>query len=159
MQNMVASCDVKFPIRLEGLAYAHASFANVRRPCGAPRALPSAVALTPLSALLSMSRSCFRASSTACARPRSCCSSSCPARWSSPAGRHEAAAATPQNAQERTFCVRALSDAAANPRAQNRSDVYEAFENIYPVLSEFRKTERVAVPTLPAPDAGGAGPA
>ena len=31
MQNMVASCDVKFPIRLEGLAYAHASFANVRR--------------------------------------------------------------------------------------------------------------------------------
>lgn len=30
IQNIVASCDVKFPIRLEGLAYAHASFANVR---------------------------------------------------------------------------------------------------------------------------------
>ena len=155
MQNMVASCDVKFPIRLEGLAYAHASFANVRRPCGAPRALPSAVALTPLSALLSMSRSCFRASSTACARPRSCCSSSCPARWSSPAGRRAAAAETPR--QHLFACV--VSDTAAELRAQNRSDVYEAFENIYPVLSEFRKTERVAVPTLPAPDAGGAGPA
>ena len=35
--------------------------------------------------------------------------------------------------------------------------MYEAFENIYPVLSEFRKNERVAVPTLPAPDSG-AGP-
>jgi transcription initiation factor TFIID TATA-box-binding protein len=31
VQNIVASCDVKFPIRLEGLAYAHASFANARR--------------------------------------------------------------------------------------------------------------------------------
>ena len=30
MQNIVASCDVKFPIKLEGLAFAHASFANVR---------------------------------------------------------------------------------------------------------------------------------
>jgi hypothetical protein len=30
IQNMVASCDVKFPIRLEGLALASGVFANVR---------------------------------------------------------------------------------------------------------------------------------
>jgi transcription initiation factor TFIID TATA-box-binding protein len=28
VQNIVASCDVKFPIRLEGLVYAHGQFAN-----------------------------------------------------------------------------------------------------------------------------------
>jgi hypothetical protein len=30
IQNIVGSCDVKFPIRLEGLAYAHSLFASVR---------------------------------------------------------------------------------------------------------------------------------
>lgn len=29
IQNIVGSCDVKFPIRLEGLAYAHSLFASV----------------------------------------------------------------------------------------------------------------------------------
>jgi hypothetical protein len=29
IQNMVGSCDVKFPIRLEGLAYSHGAFSNV----------------------------------------------------------------------------------------------------------------------------------
>lgn len=30
IQNIVGSCDVKFPIRLEGLAYAHAAFSSVQ---------------------------------------------------------------------------------------------------------------------------------
>lgn len=30
VQNIVASCDVKFPIRLEGLAYAHSKYCSVR---------------------------------------------------------------------------------------------------------------------------------
>jgi hypothetical protein len=30
IQNVVASCDCKFPIRLEGLQYSHAYFATVR---------------------------------------------------------------------------------------------------------------------------------
>ena len=30
VQNMVGSCDVKFPIRLEGLAYSHGYFCSVR---------------------------------------------------------------------------------------------------------------------------------
>jgi transcription initiation factor TFIID TATA-box-binding protein len=28
IQNIVASCDVKFPVRLEGLAYAHGNFSS-----------------------------------------------------------------------------------------------------------------------------------
>jgi TATA-box binding protein (TBP) (component of TFIID and TFIIIB) len=28
IQNIVGSCDVKFPIRLEGLAYSHGQFSN-----------------------------------------------------------------------------------------------------------------------------------
>uniref|UniRef100_A0A453JIZ8 TATA-box-binding protein n=1 Tax=Aegilops tauschii subsp. strangulata TaxID=200361 RepID=A0A453JIZ8_AEGTS len=28
IQNIVASCDVKFPIRLEGLAYSHGAFSS-----------------------------------------------------------------------------------------------------------------------------------
>jgi hypothetical protein len=31
IQNIVASCDVKFPIRLEGLAYSHGAFSSVSR--------------------------------------------------------------------------------------------------------------------------------
>jgi hypothetical protein len=31
IQNIVGSCDVKFPIRLEGLAYSHGYFATVSR--------------------------------------------------------------------------------------------------------------------------------
>lgn len=33
IQNMVGSCDVQFPIRLEGLAYAHQTFSSVRKIC------------------------------------------------------------------------------------------------------------------------------
>ena len=29
LQNIVGSCDVKFPIRLEGLAYSHGHFSSV----------------------------------------------------------------------------------------------------------------------------------
>lgn len=31
IQNIVGSCDVKFPIRLEGLAYSHGHFSSVSR--------------------------------------------------------------------------------------------------------------------------------
>ena len=32
IQNIVGSCDVKFPIRLEGLAYSHGMFSSVFHP-------------------------------------------------------------------------------------------------------------------------------
>jgi len=31
IQNIVGSCDVKFPIRLEGLAYSHGAFSSVSK--------------------------------------------------------------------------------------------------------------------------------
>ncbi|TEB36163.1 hypothetical protein FA13DRAFT_1727730 [Coprinellus micaceus] len=45
IQNIVGSCDVKFPIRLEGLAYSHGQFSSyepeVRHPSScAPEAKP-----------------------------------------------------------------------------------------------------------------------
>lgn len=53
IQNMVGSCDVKFPIRLEGLASTHAMFCSVsgrRVPClGAPCChVPALASLCPL---------------------------------------------------------------------------------------------------------------
>lgn len=33
IQNIVGSCDVKFPIRLEGLAYSHSAFSSVSVKC------------------------------------------------------------------------------------------------------------------------------
>lgn len=33
VQNIVGSCDVKFPIRLEGLSYTHRLFCSVCSPC------------------------------------------------------------------------------------------------------------------------------
>jgi len=33
IQNIVGSCDVKFPIRLEGLSYTHSMFSSVRGLC------------------------------------------------------------------------------------------------------------------------------
>ena len=40
IQNIVGSCDVKFPIRLEGLAYSHGQFSSYEpEVCGSPCAL------------------------------------------------------------------------------------------------------------------------
>jgi len=40
IQNIVGSCDVKFPIRLEGLAYSHGQFSSYEpEVCAPPRAL------------------------------------------------------------------------------------------------------------------------
>lgn len=36
IQNMVGSCDVKFPIRLEGLAFSHGHFSSYEPEVGAP---------------------------------------------------------------------------------------------------------------------------
>ena len=36
IQNIVGSCDVKFPIRLEGLCMAHGYFATVSAGCAQP---------------------------------------------------------------------------------------------------------------------------
>ncbi len=136
IQNIVASCDVKFPIRLEGLAFAHASFANVRP------------------------------------RPRLRCAS-VPCLWALIDSHSRSPHAPPVRVQYEPELFPGLIYRMRSPKivllvfvsgkvvltgGKNRDDVYEAFENIYPVLTEFRKTERAALP-LPAPGdaAGGSG--
>jgi transcription initiation factor TFIID TATA-box-binding protein len=48
IQNIVGSCDVKFPIRLEGLAYSHGQFSSYEpEVCESPCAL-SVAFLTPV---------------------------------------------------------------------------------------------------------------
>ena len=58
VQNIVGSTDVKFPIRLEGLAYSHAVFASVRSPSPFPDSLEQLTAweMMHLHTCLSFSR-------------------------------------------------------------------------------------------------------
>jgi len=84
IQNIVASCDVKFPIKLEGLAYAHQPYSNYE-----PELFPGLIyrMLQPKIVLLIF-----------------------------------------------------VSGKIVLTGAKVRDEIYEAFENIYPVLNEFRKT-------------------
>jgi len=83
IQNIVGSCDVRFPIRLEGLAYAHGNFSSYE-----PELFPGLIyrMLKPKVVLLIF-----------------------------------------------------VSGKIVLTGAKQREDVYQAFNNIYPVLSEYRK--------------------
>jgi len=83
IQNIVGSCDVKFPIRLEGLAYSHGNFSSYE-----PELFPGLIyrMISPKVVLLIF-----------------------------------------------------VSGKIVLTGAKLREDIYSAFNNIYPVLSEFRK--------------------
>ena len=156
IQNIVASCDVKFPIRLEGLAYAHASFANVRRPT---RACLCACRLDlTVCVSLSLARSrqyepeLFPGLIYRMRSPKIVLLIFVSGKVVITGGK----ARTQHSSQlVSCLCVRCAWADVFAIAMQRREDVYEAFENIYPVLTEFRKVERAALP-LPLP--GGAGP-
>ncbi|KAG7854578.1 hypothetical protein KL939_004851 [Ogataea angusta] len=84
IQNIVGSCDVKFPIRLEGLAYAHGTFSSYE-----PELFPGLIyrMVKPKIVLLIF-----------------------------------------------------VSGKIVLTGAKQREEIYKAFEAIYPVLSEFRKS-------------------
>lgn len=84
IQNIVGSCDVKFPIRLEGLAFNHGPFSSYE-----PELFPGLIyrMVKPKIVLLIF-----------------------------------------------------VSGKIVLTGAKQRSEIYEAFENIYPVLSNFRKS-------------------
>mmetsp|Transcript_4694 Transcript_4694/g.7290 ORF Transcript_4694/g.7290 Transcript_4694/m.7290 type:complete len:196 (-) Transcript_4694:617-1204(-) len=84
IQNIVGSCDVKFPIRLEGLAYAHGTFSSYE-----PELFPGLI---------------YRM------------------------------------VQPKIVLLIFVSGKIVLTGAKIRDEIYEAFENIYPVLQEFRKT-------------------
>jgi|EP00982_Pelagococcus_subviridis_P002733 transcription initiation factor TFIID TATA-box-binding protein len=101
---MVGSCDVKFPIRLEGLAWSHGHFAQYE-----PELFPGLIyrMVVPKIVLLIF-----------------------------------------------------VSGKIVLTGGKKREDIYQAFENIYPVLTEFRKvanpTEENPLAQLTAGTAGGA---
>ncbi|KAI8827404.1 TATA-box-binding protein [Chytriomyces hyalinus] len=84
IQNIVGSCDVKFPIRLEGLAYAHGDFSSYE-----PELFPGLIY-----------------------------------RMEKP----------------KIVLLVFVSGKIVLTGAKHRTEIYEAFERIYPVLQTFRKT-------------------
>jgi len=104
IQNMVGSCDVKFPIRLEGLAWSHGHFAQYE-----PELFPGLIYRMQMPKIVLL-----------------------------------------------IF----VSGKIVLTGGKNRDDIYKAFENIYPVLTEFRKlpnpNEEDVLAQLAAPSAAGA---
>nr|GEV43424.1 TATA-box-binding protein [Tanacetum cinerariifolium] len=86
IQNIVASCDVKFPIRLEGLAFSHGAFSSYE-----PELFPGLI---------------YRMK------------------------------------QPKIVLLIFVSGKIVLTGAKVRDETYTAFENIYPVLTEFRKTQQ-----------------
>ena len=94
IQNMVGSCDVKFPIRLEGLAWSHGHFAQYE-----PELFPGLIYRMQMPKIVLL-----------------------------------------------IF----VSGKIVLTGGKRREDIYQAFENIYPVLTEFKKLQLES-------DEGGAG--
>nr|CAB3466574.1 unnamed protein product [Digitaria exilis] len=86
IQNIVGSCDVKFPIRLEGLAYSHGAFSSYE-----PELFPGLI---------------YRMK------------------------------------QPKIVLLIFVSGKIVLTGAKVRDETYTAFENIYPVLTEFRKVQQ-----------------
>jgi len=99
IQNMVGSCDVQFPIRLEGLAWQHGHFAQYE-----PELFPGLIYRMQMPKIV-------------------------------------------------LFIF--VSGKIVLTGGKRREDIYQAFENIYPVLTEFKKLaqpdEGAATPALPQP--------
>ncbi|CAL5421063.1 unnamed protein product [Camellia sinensis] len=89
IQNIVGSCDVKFPIRLEGLAYSHGAFSSYE-----PELFPGLI---------------YRMK------------------------------------QPKIVLLIFVSGKIVLTGAKVRDETYTAFENIYPVLTEFRKNQQCTV--------------
>mmetsp|Transcript_18984 Transcript_18984/g.41564 ORF Transcript_18984/g.41564 Transcript_18984/m.41564 type:complete len:241 (-) Transcript_18984:71-793(-) len=101
IQNIVGSCDVKFPIRLEGLAYAHGHFSSYE-----PELFPGLIY-----------------------------------RMKSP----------------KIVLLIFVSGKIVLTGAKERNQIYEAFENIFPVLQGFRKPvqeDPSSAAQAPAPQEG-----
>jgi transcription initiation factor TFIID TATA-box-binding protein len=96
IQNIVGSCDVKFPIRLEGLAYSQSLFSSYE-----PELFPGLIY-----------------------------------RMKSP----------------RIVLLIFVSGKVVLTGAKHRQEIYDAFENIYPILQEFKKGDAASSTfALPAP--------
>ena len=108
IQNMVGSCDVKFPIRLEGLAFSHGHFSSYEPevsllPVYYDYAVPSILICT-----------CF-------------------------ARKQLFPGLIYRMVKPKVVLLIFVSGKVVLTGAKVREDLYDAFNNIYPVLTEFRK--------------------
>ncbi|XP_039057827.1 TATA-box-binding protein-like isoform X3 [Hibiscus syriacus] len=117
IQNIVGSCDVKFPIRLEGLAYSHGAFSSVS---GGQRSLCMFYRWT-FGSLRSV-QDCV-------------CIYLCyePELFPGLIYRMK---------QPKIVLLIFVSGKIVITGAKVRDETYTAFENIYPVLTEFRKNQQ-----------------
>jgi transcription initiation factor TFIID TATA-box-binding protein len=121
IQNIVGSCDVKFPIRLEGLAYSHGAFSSVRGIFHAsfsitiisfiPFGLHSLLMLMKFSTVLQYEPELFPGLIYRMKQPK-------------------------------IVLLIFVSGKIVLTGAKVREETYTAFENIYPVLTEFRKVQQ-----------------
>eukprot|EP00213_Chloropicon_mariensis_P002685 CAMPEP_0197471068 /NCGR_PEP_ID=MMETSP1309-20131121/1914_1 /TAXON_ID=464262 /ORGANISM="Genus nov. species nov., Strain RCC998" /LENGTH=238 /DNA_ID=CAMNT_0043008465 /DNA_START=68 /DNA_END=784 /DNA_ORIENTATION=- len=95
VQNMVGSCDVQFPIRLEVLAHSHSMFCSYE-----PEIFPGLIY-----------------------------------KMKSP----------------KVVLLIFVSGKIVLTGAKSREDIYSAFENIYPVLQEFKKSDAASIAAAAAP--------
>ncbi|RZC55326.1 hypothetical protein C5167_014187 [Papaver somniferum] len=127
IQNIVGSCDVKFPIRLEGLAYSHGAFSSVSS-CSVTGqngtiVFPSLGYFIFL--LVSKGISYLNLAATC---------------------RYSMSQLFPgliyRMKQPKIVLLIFVSGKIVLTGAKVRDETYTAFENIYPVLTEFRKSQQ-----------------
>ncbi|WMV08843.1 hypothetical protein MTR67_002228 [Solanum verrucosum] len=123
IQNIVGSCDVKFPIRLEGLAYAHGAFSSSVSTCYLSKVynLPGCMTLSLIEYLPPGHIGGLRG------------------------GRYEPElfpGLIYRMKQPKIVLLIFVSGKIVITGAKVRDETYTAFENIYPVLTEFRKNQQ-----------------
>ncbi|KAB2630452.1 TATA-box-binding protein 2-like [Pyrus ussuriensis x Pyrus communis] len=100
IRNIVASCDVKFPIRLEGLAYSHGAFSSYE-----PEIFPGLIYRMKME-------------------------------------QKEPQESEVPKKKKNVVLLIFVSGKIVITGAKVREDTYKAFENMYPVLTEFRKVQQ-----------------
>ncbi|KAG7657605.1 TATA-box binding protein [Arabidopsis suecica] len=117
IQNIVGSCDVKFPIRLEGLAYSHSAFSSYE-----PELFPGLIYRMKLPKIVLL---IFVSGKIVITGAKVIIIHSLSNDYISP-----------------PMKMLLSSDEILRLHYQMREETYTAFENIYPVLREFRKVQQ-----------------
>lgn len=150
IQNIVGSCDVKFPIRLEGLSFSMSMFCNYE-----PEIFPGLIYRMKVCAPVGVHAVCATSHARAL-----------PAKFLAQGGAlahllHWLTRDWPVNPpfhrlqEPKVVLLIFVSGKVVLTGAKLREEIYKAFENIYPVLQDFRKGDAHAPPALMPPPAAG----
>ncbi|CAI9108195.1 OLC1v1007746C2 [Oldenlandia corymbosa var. corymbosa] len=122
IQNIVGSCDVKFPIRLEGLAYSHGAFSSVMR--------------------FFLLQVCFHGFVLLFDIFTTDCPLFSFSFWCKQYEPELFPGLIYRMKQPKIVLLIFVSGKIVLTGAKVRDETYTAFENIYPVLTEFRKNQQ-----------------